>query len=118
MNGYLSPGAFTIAPEAPNGTGPGATDFGNSGVGMVRGPGQHNIDMAVERIFPLSESKSFRFRAEFFNLTNTPQCANPNNNLVMIEGPSGPANLNPSFGTITSTETNPRIVQFAMKFRF
>ena len=118
MNGYLNPGAFTIAPEAPNGTSPGDTDFGNSGVGMVRGPGQHNIDLAVERIIPITEAKSLRFRTEFFNLTNTPQFANPNNNLVMIEGSSGPANLNPSFGAITSTETNPRIVQFAMKFRF
>ena len=85
---------------------------------MVRGPGQHNIDLAVERIIPITESKSLRLRTEFFNLTNTPQFANPSNSLDMIEGPSGPANLNPSFGTITSTATNPRIVQFALKYRF
>jgi len=118
LNGYLDPNAFTIAPEAPNASGPGDTDFGNSGVGIVRGPGQHNIDMAVERIFPVTESSSFRFRAEFFNLTNTPQFANPNNSLDIAEGPNGPVNLNPSFGAITSTAANPRIVQFAMKFLF
>jgi hypothetical protein len=118
MNGYLDPNAFTIAPEAPNGTGPGDTDFGNSGVGFVRGPGQHNIDLAVERIFPVTESRSFRFRTEFFNLTNTPQFANPNNSVDIVEGSSGPANLNPLFGTITSTVTNPRIIQFAAKFQF
>lgn len=118
LNGYLDQNAFTIAPEAPNGSGPGDTDFGNSGVGFVRGPGQHNIDMAVERIFPVRESCSFRFRAEFFNLTNTPQFASPNNDLDFTDGPNGPVNLNPSFGKITATAANPRIIQFAAKFLF
>jgi hypothetical protein len=118
LNGYLDPNAFTIAPEAPNGSGPGDTDFGDSGVGIVRGPGQHNIDMAVERIFPVKESSSLRFRAEFFNLTNTPQFANPDNNVNFIMTPTGPANQNPSFGLITSTAANPRIIQFAAKYLF
>ena len=118
LHGYLDQSAFTIAPEAPNGSGPGDTDFGDSGVGMVRGPGQHNIDFAVERIFPVTESSAFRFRTEFFNLTNTPQFANPNNSLDFTAGPNGPVNLNPSFGMITSTAANPRIIQFAMKFLF
>jgi hypothetical protein len=118
LNGYLNQNAFTIAPEAPNGSGPGDTDFGNSGVGIVRGPGQHNFDTSVERIFPVTESSSLRFRAEFFNLTNTPQFANPNNNLDFTEGPNGPVNLNPSFGVITSTAANPRIIQFALKYQF
>jgi hypothetical protein len=74
--------------------------------------------MAVERIFPVTESSSFRFRAEFFNLTNTPQFSNPNNSLDFAVGPNGPANLSPSFGVITSTAANPRIIQFAMKYRF
>ena len=47
--------AFTRAPEAPNGTSLADQDFGNSGVGIVRGPGQHNLDMAVERVFPVKE---------------------------------------------------------------
>ena len=118
LNGYLSSSAFTIAPEAPNGGGPGDTDFGQSGVGFVRGPGQHNVDMAVERIFPVTESSSFHFRTEFFNLTNTPQFANPNNSVDFIEGPNGPVNVSPSFGQIFSTIANPRIIQFAAKFQF
>jgi hypothetical protein len=118
LNGYLNQNAFTIAPEAPNGSGPGDTDFGNSGVGIVRGPGQHNLDMAIERIFPITESSRLRFRTEFFNLTNTPQFANPNNDLDFTEGPNGPVNLNPSFGVITATAANPRIIQFALKYQF
>src|SRR5271163_3946535 len=78
MNGYLDPNAFTRAPEAPYGTSLADQDFGNSGVGIVRGPGQHNIDLAVERTFPIAETgSSILIRAEFFNVTNTPQFGNP-----------------------------------------
>jgi hypothetical protein len=105
---YLNPAAFTSAPEAPNGTNPLDTDFGNSGVGMVRGPGQHNIDMALERTIPVTESKSFVLRAEFFNLTNIAEFGNPNNTV----------SNGPSFGVITSTSSNPRIIQLALKYRF
>jgi hypothetical protein len=118
LSGYLTQNAFTAAPEAPNGGGPGDTGFGNSGTGLVRGPGQHNIDMAVERAFPVRESGSLHLRAEFFNLTNTPQFANPNPNLTFTTGPNGPVNKNPSFGVITATAANPRIIQFAVKYLF
>jgi hypothetical protein len=118
INGYLDPAAFTRAPEAPNGTSLADQDFGNSGVGFVRGPGQHNVDMAVERSFPISEAGSIRFRTEFFNLTNTPQFGNPNTTL----GYGDPTQVNPVasplFGRITSTVTAPRIVQFAVRYIF
>jgi hypothetical protein len=105
---YLNPAGFTSAPMAPYGTGPADTDFGNSGVGLVRGPGQFNIDMAFERAIPVWESHTVNLRAEFFNLTNTANFSNPNSNVS-----SGPA-----FGVITSTATNPRIIQFALKYKF
>lgn len=118
MNGYFDPAAFTRAPEVPNGTSLADQDFGNSGVGFVRGPGQHSFDMAVERIIPLKESHSLRFRTEFFNLTNTPQFGNPNTSL----GYGDPTLLNPvagpSFGRITNTVTAPRIIQFALRYAF
>jgi hypothetical protein len=118
VNGYLDSTAFTRAPEAPFGTSLADQDFGNSGVGIVRGPGQHNMDLAIERVFPVHEASSFRFRTEFFNLTNTPQFGNPNTSL----GYTDPTLLNPSasptFGRITSTVANPRIIQFAMKYVF
>jgi hypothetical protein len=118
INGYLDPAAFTRAPEAPNGTSLADQDFGNSGVGFVRGPSQHNVDFAVERLFPITETHSVHFRTEFFNLTNTPQFANPGNSL----GYGDPTQLNPvaspTFGRITGTVTAPRIVQFALKYQF
>ena len=118
MNGYLDPSAFTRAPEAPFGTSLADQDFGNSGVGFIRGPGQHNFDFAVEREFPFTETGNLRLRTEFFNATNTPQFGNPGTNL----GYGDPTQLNPvsspSFGRITSTVTAPRIVQFAVRYVF
>jgi hypothetical protein len=108
LHGYLNAAAFTSAPEAPNGTGSGDTDFGNSSVGLVRGPGQRNLDMALERTIPIAESHSVHVRGEFFNVTNTANFGNPINNV----------SAGPAFGVITSTSTNPRIIQLALKYQF
>lgn len=113
LNGYLNPAAFVPAPEAPNGTGSFDTDFGNSSVGLVRGPLQRDIDMAVERIIPISEGKNLVFRGESFDLTNTANFNNPVSNLT-----AGPAFGSLPFGLITSTSNNPRLIQFALKFQF
>jgi hypothetical protein len=114
---YQAQNAFTITPEAPYGSSSGDTDLGNSGVGFVRGRGQPNVEMAVERTFPVTNSISFHFRTEFFNITNTPQFADPNKNVDFTPGPTGLVKLHPAFGQITSTIANPRIIQFAAKFQ-
>jgi hypothetical protein len=118
LNGYLDSTAFTRAPEAPYGTSLADQDFGNSGVGLVRGLGQHNLDIAVERAFPIKEGVSFHFRSEFFNITNTPQFGNPNSSL----GYTDPTLVHPSasstFGLITNSVANPRIIQFAGRILF
>jgi hypothetical protein len=103
INGYLNPNAFTDAPAIGDGT-----DFGNCGVGILRGPFQRNIDLALERSFPIREWGAISFRGEFFNLTNTANFGLPINNRV-----AGAA-----FGLITSTTNNPRIIQFALKYSF
>ena len=118
LDNYLNANAFTRAPEAPFGTSLADQDFGNSGVGIVRGPGQHNMDLALERTFPVTEKSSFRFRTELFNLTNTPQFANPNNSLGYGDPTALQPVASPSFGRITGTVSNPRIVQFAVKYLF
>ncbi|WP_084080021.1 TonB-dependent receptor [Edaphobacter aggregans] len=103
INGYYNPDAFTSAPVIGDGTG-----FGNCGVGILRGPHQRNIDIALERSFPIRDWSSLKFRAEFFNFTNTANFGNPINDVQ-----AGAA-----FGLITSTTTNPRIIQFALKYSF
>ena len=107
-NHYLNAGAFTSAPEAPFGSSAADTDFGDSGSGMVRGPGQGDLDMAVERSFALEGAGHIAVRAEFFNLTNTANFANPDRRV----------NDGSAFGTITSTSNNPRVIQLALKYRF
>jgi hypothetical protein len=115
---YLDPAAFTRAPEVVNGTSLADQDFGNSGVGIVRGPGQHNVDIAVEKIIPMGESNSVRFRSEFLNVTNTAQFANPDINLGYSDPLAESPAASPSFGRITSSAANPRIIQFALRYQF
>jgi hypothetical protein len=108
QNGYINPAAFGAPPPAPNGLSATDTDFGNSGVGLVRGPGQRNVDFAIERSFSIEGFSKIAARAEFFNLTNTANFANPDR--MLADGSA--------FGTITSTLNNPRIVQLALKYSF
>ena len=87
-----------------------ATDFGNSGVGIVRGPGQKNLDVSLMKRtrlgWPTSDA-SAEFRAEFFNAFNTINFANPNMNVSAA-----------TFGQITGTTVSPRIIQLAVKLVF
>ena len=103
INGYFNPDAFTTAPAIGDGTG-----FGNCGVGILRGPHQRNIDLALEKRFAVTEWSNLQFRTEFFNALNTPAFGNP-----ITDHEAGGA-----FGLITSTVANPRIVQFALKYEF
>jgi hypothetical protein len=54
--------------------------FGTAGRNSVRGPGLFNLSASVARTFAITERFSFIFRAESFNLTNTPQFNNPSSN--------------------------------------
>jgi hypothetical protein len=80
--------------------------IGNSSRNPVRGPGLQNADLMIGKTFRISERASFEFRAEVFNLSNTPPLNDPN-------GSFGSA----AFGTIASAG-NPRDFEFAGKLRF
>lgn len=100
------------------------TDFGNVGRNVLRGPGQTNVDFSVIKRFPLAETKNIELRAEFFNLFNQVNLANPISNLNAVPTTSIDPNTgriigNPGdFGRIVSTSNNPRLIQFAIKFNF
>jgi hypothetical protein len=51
--------------------------FGNVGRNTMRGPGVVNLDLSLFRSFKLSDRFNLQFRAEAFNVTNTPHFANP-----------------------------------------
>jgi hypothetical protein len=100
------------------------TDFGSVGRNVLRGPRQTNVDFSIIKRFPFGESKNIEFRAEFFNLMNHVNFANPISNLNAIPTtgffPNGqiiPGNAG-DFGRITSTSNNPRLIQLAVKFSF
>src|SRR5215472_13341500 len=80
--------------------------FGNSGVGILRAPKLFNIDFNLGKNFTLTERQSIQFRAELFNALNHSNFSVPG------------VNLSAGFGQITSTATEARIIQFALKYRF
>jgi hypothetical protein len=83
------------------------TDIGNVGRNVLRGPNQSNLDFSVGKRFPLAESKTLEFHADFFNLLNHPNRDNPVSDISTAD-----------FGKILSFSSSPRIVQFALKFTF
>jgi hypothetical protein len=101
------------------------TDSGNVGRNVLRGPRQINVDFSIIKRFSFSESKNIEFRAEFFNLFNHVNFANPIGNLNALQSSGGSIDSNTGqiikpgdFGRITSTSNNPRLIQFALKLNF
>ena len=114
-NTFLSPGSalFAVAPAVANSAavnGVQAIDYGNSGIGVARGPGNDNWDMTLAKetqVGGLREGATLTFRTEFFNVWNHAQYANPGTGV-------GTA----SYGVINSSSVAPRLIQFALKYQF
>ena len=94
---YFDTAAFAAVPQFV---------IGNSARNPVRGPGLQNADLMIGKIFPLNERVRLEFRAEAFNVSNTPALNDPN-------GSFGSA----AFGTITSAGA-PRDFEFVVKLHF
>jgi hypothetical protein len=88
---------------------PGPNRFGTAGRNVIRGPRLTNYDFSVFRTFNVTERFHLEYRAEFYNLTNTPHFANPNGSVSSA-----------SFGLITSTLSGygARQVQMALRLQF
>ena len=94
---YFNTAAFTAAPQFV---------IGSSSRNPVRGPGLQTADLMVGKTFRLTEGVNLEFRAEAFNVSNTPPLNDPN-------GSFG----NAAFGSITSAG-NPRVFEFVGKVHF
>ena len=94
---FFNTSAFTIAPQFT---------IGNSSRNPVRGPQYRNADIALIRRTYFGENRNIEFRAEAFNITNTPPLAAP----ATVAGAAG-------FGSITSAG-DPRVLQFGLKVNF
>jgi hypothetical protein len=106
---YFNKACLTTPAVSPFATGTG-TGFGNLGAGIVRGPDQANWDVSLGKRFNIrwpNDNANVMFRADFFNVFNHPQFSNPGTTFG-----SG------TFGQITSTSVNPRIIQLALRFNF
>jgi Carboxypeptidase regulatory-like domain len=73
----------------------------------LRQQGVVNFDFAVFKTSTIYDRVSVQFRAEFFNLFNHPQFGPPNG-----------TQTSSTFGQVTNTVNNPRLVQFGLKFIF
>ena len=71
--------------------------FGNSGTGILRGPGTFSVDATVVRGFRVNERISLQFRGEFFNAFNRVNFSNPSvaigSSTVGMITASGPARI-------------------------
>jgi Carboxypeptidase regulatory-like domain/TonB dependent receptor len=85
--------------------------FGDSGVGILNGPGYWNVDLGLAKNFyVIDDRKYLTFRIEAFNVFNHP-------NFALAAG-SGDISNPTTFGRITNTFSAPRIVELVLKFSY
>jgi hypothetical protein len=94
--------------------------FGTAGRNTLRGPGVVTVDGGIFRNFRVSERWRIQFRAEGFNLSNTPHFSNPNTNVSnMSLNPDGTIRSLGGFMSITSTAAREANAEGgAREFRF
>jgi trimeric autotransporter adhesin len=99
LNDYINPAAFSQAPQFT---------YGNvSRTLPMRGPGMASTDFSLFKTYTFFEKVRAQFRAETFNLTNTPYFYGPNTQW-------GSSN----FGKITSQANFPRVIQLGVRFEY
>jgi len=112
---------------------PGSRHFGTLGRNALLGPDYRQLDISVVKMTRITERVSIQFRADFFNLVNHPNFANPY--LPIFFAPAAPNGVDPATGVslgsypIVATSDvglgnpilaggGPRSIQFALKLIF
>jgi hypothetical protein len=102
---YINPAAFAL---------PAPGTFGTLARGLVRQPGNTNVDFSMNKNFALTERYHLQLRAEFFNIFNHVNYNGFNNNVfnggVVVS-------RNNQFGFLNS-DRGPRNIQFGVKMTF
>ena len=112
VDGFFNPAAFAIPGTETAANGVSITRFGNAARRIGRGPGSTNLDFSLFKNFPIRERAAIQFRAEAFNLSNTPTFTLPGaTNSALTIG-------NANFGKLTSSSATGRQVQFGLKVVF
>jgi hypothetical protein len=86
---------------------PAQFSYGNSGANVLREDRFKSFDFSIFKQFRITEGGKLQFRAEAFNVTNTPSFSAPNTAVDTAAG-----------GRVTSTASLPRQIQFALKYSF
>ena len=90
-----------VAPPAP-------LSGGNLGLQSNYAPPARTLDFSIFKDFPIAERWKLQFRAESFNLANTPQYGTPDRN-----------RQDSNFGQVTDTVSgSERHIQFALRLQF
>ncbi len=123
VDGYINAKAFRVPGTTPNRAGAPIQLLGNAGRRFIRGPGSTNFDFSAFKNTRITERWNLQFRAEFFNLTNTPTFFLPagNNNAMTCIGPAPGAACdasNANFGKISNGTATGRQIQFGLKLVF
>ena len=87
--------------------------IGNVERNSLMGPHFRHIDLSLFKDFAVTERAKLQFRAEAYNISNTP-------NWIVNQGDGNTQLGNSAFGTITAVDANytPRLYQFALKLNF
>jgi Carboxypeptidase regulatory-like domain len=107
---FLNPNAF-VNPPAATATSASIANLGGKPT-QVSGPPYRRLNLSLFRQFPAPAETHFEFRAEVFNVTNTPNFAQPGS--LNFTTPN-------TFAQISSTRDNPddpREIQLSLKYYF
>jgi hypothetical protein len=109
---YFNPAAFTVPGTVLSNSGVPIQLFGDSARHVARGPGAKNFDFSLFKNVPIRERTTFQFRAEFFNISNTPT--------FFLSSATSPESTvgKPTFGKLTTSSAVGRQIQFGMKLLF
>lgn len=102
QNMWFDPTAFVL-PRAADGS----WHYGNAGRNILRADGIGNLDAGLIKDFDVTERVHMQFRWEVFNVSNSPQYADPVNGID-----------NPDAGKVQSIVNTPRQMQFALRLAF
>lgn len=128
---YVNRGALYINPAAFAVPQPGTV--GNLGRDSLRGPSISQVDLTLSKKFAVGEARNFEFRAECYNILNSPVFAAPGGGTPRLNDATG--TIQPgqaytqsaaggTFGALTSTVSNQvgfgtnRQFQLALRFNF
>jgi len=92
---------------------------GNEGHNTFTMPSNRRVDLSIFKDFQLRETAKLQFRAEAFNLTNTPSFGLPVGTISGFDANGVPTQAG-NFGRITTMNAfyTPRDIQFALKLIF